>query len=405
MEAGIDESERVPRGRMLAVAATSLFLSTLVWFNYSAVLPLIVAEWELTGTAAGIIFGAFQAGYLLAIVPVGVLVDRYAARPFIAGGAAITGAASLTFAAVSTGFLDGSLLRFVAGIGMAGVYVPGMRFVTGWYGASARGRAMGIYVGTFSLGSALSFFAGSTIAAQVGWRGAIAATSVGALLVAPLILLVGRDPPGRTEAVEGGFDFGVLRNREYLAAVGTYTFHNWELFGVRNWLLAFLLVTPAVATTGSPEATAGVLVGLMIAVGGLGNVIGGTASDRVGRLTVIASGLAISGVVSATLGVLTWLPLWAFVAVLLVYGVALTMDSAPTSTLVTEIVSDDQIGTALSIQSFVGFSSTIVSPVLFGIALDRWGYELAFPTLAVGALLALACVVVLRSAAPAVRRA
>lgn len=278
---------------------------------------------------------------------------------------------------------------------MAGVYVPGMRFVADWYPEAARGTAMGVYVGTFSASSGLSFLLAGTVAAALGWRAAIAATSVGALCVAPLVLGLGRDAPG-VERAKDGLDLGVLRNRPYLAAVGIYSWHNWELFGMRNWLPAFLLAAPAVAATGSPELVAGTLVGVAVALGGPGNLLGGALSDRAGRLRVVAVALAASGLISALLGVLHALPLTALVAVVLVYGVVVTMDSAPTSTAITELVADERIGVALSIQSFVGFSTTVVSPVVFGWALDAGGYALAFPTLALGALFGLACVGLLR---------
>ena len=386
------------RTRMLAVTSVALLLSVLVWFNYSAVLPLVVADWGLSGTRAGIVFGAFQAGYLLAIVPAGVLVDRHSPRYVIAAGATVAGLLSLGFALLADGFLAGTLLRFVAGTGMAGVYVPGMRFVTDWYGTADRGTAMGLYVGTFSLGSGLSFLLASSIAAAIGWRVAIGATSVGALLVAPLILGVGRDAPGTDTRTSDGFDLDVLRNRAYLAAVGVYAWHNWELFGVRNWLVAFLVATAAVGGLGTPEAVAGVLAGVMIMLGGVGNALGGTLSDRIGRTTVIAIALVCSGLVSAVIGVLGGLPLPVLLVVVLVWGVALTMDSAPTSTAITEIVNDERVGTALSIQSFIGFTTTVVSPIVFGAALDLGGFALAFPTLAAGALVALGSLAAFRYA-------
>jgi MFS family permease len=272
-----------------------------------------------------------------------------------------------------------------------------MRFVADWYDEADRGRAMGLYVGTFSVGSGLTFLLSSVIATAVDWRTAVVATSIGALVVAPLVLFGARDPPGTETRRTNGFDFAVLRNRRYLAAVGVYTFHNWELFGVRNWLVAFLLATPTIATTGTPGAFAGALAGTMIVLGGLGNVLGGTASDRFGRTRVVGGALLASGTISLLLGALTWLPLVALVAVVLGYGVALTADSAPTSTAVTELVADERMGTALSLQSFVGFSSTVVSPVVFGVALDAGGYALAFPTLAAGALAALCFVFVLNT--------
>ena len=118
------------RTRVLIVAAIALFFSVLVWFNYSAVLPLVIEEWGLSGTQAGIVFGAFQAGYLVAIVPAGWLADRYSPRWVIAIGATGTGLPSLGFAVIADGFLIGTVLRFLSGLFVAGVYVPGMRFVS-----------------------------------------------------------------------------------------------------------------------------------------------------------------------------------------------------------------------------------------------------------------------------------
>mgnify|MGYP002760853653 FL=1 len=389
--------EEGSRTRMLAVASVSLLLSVLVWFNYSAVLPLVVEDWGLSGTRAGVIFGAFQAGYLLSVVPAGALTDRRSARVVMAGGAFVAGAASLGFALVADGFVTGTVLRALAGAGMAGVYVPGMRFVAGWFPESARGRAMGVYVGTYSTSAGLSFLLASPAATAVGWRTAVAATSVGALLVPLVILGVGRDPPsaGASASADTGFDLSILRNRAYLAIVGVYAFHNWELFGMRNWVVAFL-----VAETAVDGGVAGTVAGLVIVLGGAGNLLGGTLSDRYGRRQVVGAALATSGLVSAALGSLGWLPLPALLLVVAIYGIALTADSAPTSTAVTELVADKQMGTALSIQSVVGFSTTVVSPVIFGLALDRAGYAVAFPTLALGALVALGALAALGRIAP-----
>lgn len=374
--------------RILLVTSAALLLSVLVWFNYSAVLPLIVDEWGLTGLRAGVIFSAFQAGYLLAIIPAGRFADHYSPRWVISLGATGTGIASLGFALLADGFLSGTGLRFLAGMFMAGVYVPGMRFVSEWYPPESRGRAMGVYVGTFSLSSGLSFLLATTIADVVGWRSAIAATSLGALLVGPLMLGLTRDHPRRSTTPTAAFDLSILRNREYLSAVSIYSWHNWELFGVRNWITPYLLATPAFAATGS--SIVGVVVGIMTAMSGIGNLTGGWLSDRIGRPRTIALGLSASALFSAVIGLLGWLPAPVLIAVLLIYGVTLSIDSAPTSTLVTEVVTDDQIGTALAVQSFIGFTTTVISPAVFGSALDSGGYVLGFLTLAGGAVAGLA---------------
>lgn len=365
-----------------------LFFSVLVWFNYSAVLPLIVKEWGLSGAEAGIVFSAFQAGYLVTIVPAGWLADRYSPRWVIAVGAMGTGLPSLAFTAIADGFLVGTFLRFLSGLFVAGVYVPGIRLVSDWYPAGIRGRALGLYIGTYEVGAGLSFVFSTVAAELVSWRLAIAVTSIGSLFVAPLMLKLTPNNPERTTPSSGGFDFSVLQDREYLLAVSIYSGHTWELFGVRNWLLAFLVAAPAFAAIDT-TVLPGLVVGAMIIMSGAGNAVGGWLSDRIGRPQTIATGLGVSALLSAIFGLLGELSLAVLITVTLIYGLVLAIDSAPTATLVTEVVADEHVGTALSIQSFAGFSTTVVSPVIFGLALDQIGYAVAFPTLAVGALLGL----------------
>jgi len=376
------------RRQVLMVASAALFLSVLVWFNYSAVLPLIVEEWGLSGTQAGIIFGAFQGGYLLGILPAGWLADQYSPRWVIAVGATGTALPSLAFAGLADGFALGTTFRFLSGVFVAGVYVPGMRLISDWFHEGIRGQAMGIYVGTFEAGSGLSFVFATTAAELLDWRVAVAATSVGAVFVAPMVLGLTRDHPERVRDGGAELDDSLVRNREFLCAVSIYSWHNWELFGARNWLLPFLVATPAFAATGS-AVVAGLVVGGMIVMSGVGNVAGGWLSDRIGRPRTIGLGLGSSALLSAFFWATAGFGLAAIVLVCMLYGFVTAMDSAPTSTLVTEVVADARVGTALSVQSFVGFSTTVASPVVFGIALDRVGYALAFPTLAAGAVIGL----------------
>lgn len=400
------------RTTTLGVTSVALVLTVLVWFNYPAVLPQILDEWDLTGLEAGIVLAAFQAGYLLMIVPAGMLADRHSERWIIAVGSVGTGLASLAFAFGAHGFLTGTVLRFTAGLFMAGVYVPGMRFVSSWFPEKDRGRALGIYVGAYSTSSGISFLAASSVAATADWRTAIAATSVGALFAGPLVLSLTEDsteagevPPeqvgeaGKKDQTErherDASPLAVLKNRQYLLAVSVYSWHAWELFGVRSWLLAFLATLPAVTQTPS-AVNAGVLMAVVMIAGGPGNLLGGWLSDRVGRMSTVGFALGVSATISLSMGFLEELSMPVLTVLLLVYGLVLTADSAPTSTTITEVVDDETMGVALSMQSFVGFAATVASPIVFGAALDRGGYSLAFPTLAAAAGLGLLSALALR---------
>ncbi|MFC7318775.1 hypothetical protein [Halomarina halobia] len=105
--------------------------------------------------------------------------------------------------------------------------------------------------------------------------------------------------------------------------------------------------------------------------------------------------MAISATVSFSLGFLDWPSLPVLVVLLTVYGLALTADSAPTSATITEVVDEASMGTALSLQSLVGFGGTVVSPVVFGLAVDTSGYGVALATLGVAAGLGLLSVAAL----------
>lgn len=163
-----------------------------------------------------------------------------------------------------SGYVSESVLRFVADVGMVGVCVPGIRFLSDWYPAADRG-VMGIYVGSYSLASGLSFLFATVVADAISWRAAIVTTSGGALIVAPLVLGLTSDHPSQSGVNRSGFDLAILRNRSYLWSVSVYLWHTWKLFGMRNWMFAFLLTVPAVTAVDS-GAVADVLVGITMTV-------------------------------------------------------------------------------------------------------------------------------------------
>jgi hypothetical protein len=93
------------------------------------------------------------------------------------------------------------------------------------------------------------------------------------------------------------------------------------------------------------------------------------------------------------------------VAVFAVWGFAVVADSAQFSTMVTETAGDAERGTALTLQTAIGFLLTLVTiqlvPVLAGWLTWRW----AFPVLAAGPALGIAAMVALRRSPAAARLA
>ncbi|MDR5671681.1 MFS transporter [Halalkaliarchaeum sp. AArc-GB] len=382
--------------RVLIVLSGAVGVVSFSWAHYSAVLPLVIDDLAFSGTEAGIVYSAYFVGYVVAILPAGIIADRHSARRLFGFTAMGTGIFSVAFAVLTTGVVTGSVFRLFAGACFAGVYVPGMRLLADWFDPSTRGWAIGTYVGVLSLGSGIAFPITSWIATVSGWRTALALTGGIAIPAGIAVVWLAADYPGTT-GQDITFGLSIFTDRQYLYVTTAYAGHNWELFGVQNWIVAFLVATPAIVATESPTTTAGLLAGLLVVLGGPGNAIGGWLSDRIGRLKTSAGALALSGCLTIALGVVEWMALLVLGGIIVVYGLVLAADSAPLSTMMTELADDESTGTALAGQSLLGFIPGIISPVVFGAALDVSGFTLAFGSLGVGAVVGLGALALLRN--------
>jgi MFS family permease len=121
-----------------------------------------------------------------------------------------------------------------------------------------------------------------------------------------------------------------------------------------------------------------------IAAGGLGCVWGGWAADRIGRGRLVNRAMAASGACCLVAGFAFGAhPLW-LGALTAVWGFFVVADSAQFSALVTEVAPQHAVGTALTLQTSIGFLLTTVTIQLVPVLADELGWALAFPILALG---------------------
>ncbi len=371
----------------------------LVWSNFAAILPLLQTEWRLSNTEAGLIFAAYQVGYILAVAILSTLTDWVEPRRIYLGGALWAGLAGLAFPLWATGVLSALILRTLAGIGLAGTYMPGMRLVAERFDASRRGFAMGCYIATFTLGTSVSLLLTSSATARWGWHPAFALTALGPFLAATIAAAT-LAPGGasRLPRPERGVGLGpVLKNRSALRLIVAYGAHTWELMGMRGWIVPFFAASLTAGGMGLAAATqkAGLAGSAVLAIGAVSHPIAGLFSDRWGRARLISVIMLVSGACSLTLGwALQW-PFGALVTLALFYGIMVTADSAILSTSITESAEPAYLGRTMALQSTVGFSSGALAPAVFGVVLDlttnlgrptheTWGW--AFTLLAAGVL-------------------
>ena len=147
----------------------------------------------------------------------------------------------------------------------------------------------------------------------------------------------------------------------------------------------FLAASAAAHTpSGEPDAWASWLAFGAIAAGGLGCVWGGWAADRVGRTRVVNWAMTVSGACCLVVGFFLGASPWIVGTLVLVWGFFVVADSAQFSALVTEVAPAHAVGTALTLQTSLGFLLTMgsiqLTPVL--VASANWAW--AFPVLALG---------------------
>jgi MFS family permease len=386
----------------------------LAFLNFAGALPLIQADWHLSNAQAGAIQAAGQVGYVLAVLVLSSMTDYVGAERLIAGSALWAGLSNLALATLAQGAVGAMIFRALTGFGVAGIYMPGVRLISQRYTPARRGRALGLFVASFTLGTAASIALGGSLAAALGWRTAFALTSLGplagALIAWRALPKNSRPAQPKPHGEEPRPLSDLIHNRPALLAIAAYTAHAWELLGLRGWLPAFL--TAVLIRTGADLADAtrsgATMAGIATLLSALSTAWAAALSDRFGRTRMMVIISAASFVAILGLGFTSARP-WALVAIAgLVTASLANADSAVISTTFTESVPVDYLGRALAIYSFLGFTAGGIAPLAFGAVLDFTGpaapsaattvlsqWRWAFATFAFGSLVGLASSVTL----------
>lgn len=391
LTSAVGEPDASPRAwRMLALLALAEMLGMALWFAASAAAPQLTTRWNLSPAQVGGLATAVQLGFVIgtALSALLNLADLVPARRLFAVSAVLGAAANLLLTSAAS-YEWALVSRVLTGACLAGVYPPAMKMAATWFRAR-RGIAIATIVAALTVGKA-SPYLWQTLP-DLALSVPIVAASVSAVLAALLVALFWQDGPFAfpSRPFSWGLVGDVVRQPRWRQATGGYLGHMAELYSYWTWIPAFLAAS-AVAQSG--DAAAGrapwisVLAFATIAVGALGCLWGGVMGDRIGRARIASRVMLASGAIAFTIGLAFGRTPWLVGPLALAWGFFVIADSAQFSTLVTESVEPHAVGTALTLQTSLGFLLTTITIQVIPPLVERVGWQGAFVALGIGPML------------------
>lgn len=375
--------------RMLGIVSLAQFLGMTLWFSATAVTPLLIDHFHIAPAHAPWLTMAVQGGFVVGTLLSAAtnIADMLNARVLMFIGS-LAGACANAAVLVAPDGATVIALRFVTGASLALVYPPAMKIAAGWF-QEGRGFALGLLIGALTLGKAFPYLLTAMFGTE--WHEPMLLASALAIVGGTLVVLIVRDGP--YVAATAPFDPHAIRRvfsiRGARLATFGYLGHMWELYAMWTWVAVFASASFAASGMANAATAGSIAAFVAIGSGALGCGLAGYLADRIGRARVAMWSMLVSAACAAsTILVYGHSPVLLYALVML-WGFAVVADSAQFSALVSEFAPRDHVGTALTIQTCVGFLLTMVTIELLPQVADltswRWASLLLVPGPLLGA--------------------
>src|ERR1700747_1960650 len=364
-------------GPSIAIAAPISAAEILGLAGFSiipALLPQFIEAWSLTNTQAGWLAGITSAGYMLVVIPLVSFTDRRPARQIYLASSALSALSCL-----GIGLCDSLLpalgFRALAGVAMAGMYMPGLRALTHGVEGATRARIAAWYTSSFTIGASLSFLFGR-VGTLLGWRSAfVIAGILGAAGVLIAWVALPRGDSRREEASQPLLGFRpVFANRDVLALIAGYAAAIWGCVGLRQWIVVFL--TFSAGEQAADPAQAWIILGAGAVISFLGvpaGLIGNELSIRYGLRTIATLVFVLSSVAGGLFGFTAMLPTIAVLGLSVVAGFIVQGNFSNLTSGVLAVAAPRYRGATIGLYSCIGFAASFLGTLLFGVTLDQFG--------------------------------
>jgi ACS family glucarate transporter-like MFS transporter len=291
------------RWRVMAILILASFVSYVLRGNLSIAPQSMMLDLGLSEVHWGWVMAAFPAGYAIFQFPGGLFADRIGPRKALTFIAIAWALLTLATAAVpgpemaSPLFIIASLMviRFLVGAAHAPVFPTANSFIQRWFPVGGWAFPTGLSSTGLTLGFAATAPVLTWMILEIGWRSAFLWLAPSALVVAWLWWWYARDRPGEHVAVNaaeialieagrpepvavGGAGpawLRILRNRDVLLVMVSYSCMNFVFYDVFSWFFYYLA-----NIRGYDQQTVGWVVSSQWIAGGVGAALGGWVCDR-----------------------------------------------------------------------------------------------------------------------------
>jgi len=358
--------------------------------------PSMAREFRLSPTAIGVVFSVFLWAYALGQIPLGSLADRMGPRavlliivPFWSFMTAMT--------AIARGLASLIVIRFVFGLAEAGAFPTATRAMQLWFPKAERGIVQGVTHSFSRLAVAIVPFIAVSIMIAFGWRWIFYIFAAAGLLWSVAFYLVYRNLPEEHPRVNH-LELAHIRGRDAEGAVKRVDLHQqlappWRIifrsanmwyiaagyccfyygtYFYMTWFPTYLLEYRHLSLR-----AVGRLASLPLLAGMVGDIVGGTLTDRVYKKTgklkfarriVAAPAMLASGVclIPAAVTQSAWTAVLCLTASLFFLELVISPAWA-----VPMDVGGEYSGTVSGVMNMAGSLAASLSPIIFGALVQR----------------------------------
>jgi len=364
--------------------------------TFPAVLPQASQAWGLSASEAGWIGSIYFAGYAAAVPLLAGATDRIDGRWIVAGGSLLGAAASVAFALIGGEFWLAMAIRFLGGVALAGVHMPGLGLLSERLEGTAQTRGAAFYTSSYAIGSAGSFLVAGAVEAWFGWRAVFVAGAVGPLLALAAIMLVPPAPHRRAPAAPSLQRFtSAWRNRPFMAYAVGFAGNTWEVFAIRVWFVACLAWTLSLPGNAIDLPNLALLAGIASLAGVPASIAVAELTARNRRAEAIVLVCAISVATCLALAATAGGDVRIVLTLLVLLQILSFADVGALGAGAIAHADPASRGAALAVYALMGFTTGFVGPAVVGLVLDWFGgvdsqagWTAAFLVMALGSTVA-----------------